>query len=125
MHLLFLYNKVHTYYIINMAKIIRGSIKNKVVCSDLQEERDQRDFDNEAGRVFKNLVHPQYQKTIERSGDFISSDPILQNSHKFYDMTREEQWLDHIKKFRRAFELDKNRFVNIDEPNYWSIEMLG
>lgn len=35
----------------------------------------------------------------------IKNDPILINSHKFYEMTKEEMWIDQMKKLRRAYEL--------------------
>jgi CMP-N-acetylneuraminic acid synthetase len=38
----------------------------------------------------------------------ITNDPVLKNSHKFYEMTREEMWIDHMKKLRRAYELQKD-----------------
>lgn len=59
--------------------------------------------------------------------EFLMSDPVLRNSHKFYDMTREEMWMDHIKKTRRAYELAKDKyFVNHVTGNaLWSSLLLG
>lgn len=57
----------------------------------------------------------------------MDSDPILRNTHKFYDMGREEMWQTQMKKFRRAFELDKEKWFHQHECNkiFWSYTGLG
>jgi len=40
----------------------------------------------------------------------MESDPVLRNTHKFYEMTVEEMWEHQMKKTRRAFELDKKKW---------------
>ena len=55
------------------------------------------------------------------------NDPVLKNTHKYYEMTKEERWIDHMKKLRRAWELKKNEwFINYN-PKYplWSNYLLG
>lgn len=37
------------------SKIVYGSVKNKVVASDLVAERSNRDFELEGGNIFKHL----------------------------------------------------------------------
>ena len=107
--------------------ITPGSWKNKVVCSDLAEERAKADFDSEGGRAFKNVVDKEHTAIREEHMEFLCSDPILCNSHKFYDSTREEMWADHMKKFARAWELRKHKyFVNQKAgAPLWSYFMLG
>lgn len=105
---------------------MHGSIKNKIVASDLVEERAKRNFDSEGNNAFLNILGPDHLAAKEAE-EFIKSDPILMNSHKWYEMTREEQWIDHMKKFRRAWELAKQKyFINYttDKP-LWSIYLLG
>jgi hypothetical protein len=57
----------------------------------------------------------------------MKNDPVLQNSHKFYEMTKEEMWMDHMKKLRRAYELHNDIvFVNYKHhDNLWAYWLLG
>lgn len=38
----------------------------------------------------------------------MESIPSLHNSHKFYEMTIEEMWIDHMKKLRTTYEHKKD-----------------
>ena len=40
--------------------------------------------------------------------NLIDNDPILRNTHKFYEMTREEAIEYNLKKMRRLYELKKD-----------------
>ena len=67
-----------------------GSIKNKRVAVDLQEERNLCNFNMQEmtellydSKEFVELYH-SYSRDFE-------NDPILRSTEKFYDMTREEQ----------------------------------
>ena len=72
-------------------KIVYGSIKRKIVSSDLIQERANRDFDDENGEVlFKTLCVGGPFEHRQEFLKVLDSDPILQNSHKFYEMTSEE-----------------------------------
>lgn len=97
-------------------KIVYGSIKNKVVSSDLLAERANRDFDDENGKALINRFdlggffhqREEIQKVIE-------NDPLLRNTHKYYEMSTEEMQTFQMKRLRRAYEIKKDEwFVNHD-----------
>ena len=67
-----------------MSKIVHGSIKNKIISSDLIEERAKKDFTG----TFLDLYHQPTLKRVYESYAFMESDSRLHNTHKFYDMTR-------------------------------------
>ena len=65
-----------------------GSLREKKVNGDLQEERDLLDFDQ------KELTHLIYGGMYERHVEFkdmVANHPIMQAGIEFYEMTREEQ----------------------------------
>ena len=70
--------------------ITYGSVKNKIVASALLEERANRDFELEGGSIFKHLDYFNNYDHYVQFDRFMQSDPVLRNSHSFYDMTREE-----------------------------------
>lgn len=46
----------------------------------------------------------------------MADDPIMRNSHHFYEMTREEKMSTHMQKMHRAYQLYKKEwFVDISE----------
>lgn len=51
----------------------------------------------------------------------------MKNSHKFYEMTREEMWIDHMKKAKQAWKLGKEKwFLNHDPSDLrWQDACLG
>jgi hypothetical protein len=66
-----------------------GSVKNKIVNSDLEEERNKCDFD----RVELELLLKGGEESMARINGLLSdmeSDPILRHSEKYYEMSREE-----------------------------------
>lgn len=65
-------------------------MKNKVVSSDLLEERSKRDFEIEGNNIFRHVDYYMDFEHYESMDKFCENDPILRNSHLFYDMTREE-----------------------------------
>ena len=67
-------------------QIVEGSWKRKIVSSDLLEERQKCDFDKK--EAVAKLVD---EKMIKETFDLLwmQKDPILKNTHKFFDMTRE------------------------------------
>jgi hypothetical protein len=67
-----------------MSKIVHGSIKNKIISSDLIEERAKKDFTGS----FLDLYDQSTLTRAKESYAFMESDPRLHNSHKFYDKTR-------------------------------------
>ena len=48
----------------------------------------------------------------------MESDPILRNSELWYDYTREEQMEHFLKKARRVWELNKEKYYHNYEPDY-------
>ena len=65
-----------------------GSIKNKIVATELLEERANCNFDQkELKRVFMSIPE-EVQANIQRVMDDIENDPELNLTHKYYEMTR-------------------------------------
>ena len=97
------------------------------MASDLLEERAKRDFDSENNEVFIKTISPDYYIPAKEYKEFIMSDPVLRPTHKYYDMTREEMWIEQMKKARRAYELRKDKyFVNMPTDKVmWSNFILG
>lgn len=53
----------------------------------------------------------------------MESDPILVNTHKWYDMTREEQLELNFQRARRIYELNKEKYYhnyNVDYIPWYS-----
>ena len=71
-----------------MKKRIQGSWKNKIVSSDLQEERDKCDFDQ--AEALTASIDPVKWAVIQEADKYMQEHPELANTHKFYDMTRPE-----------------------------------
>lgn len=67
-----------------------GSIKNKIVASDLLEERSKCAFDKEELEV---LVKggPANKKEFDLYGSIFDRHPELANNHKFFEMTVDEK----------------------------------
>ena len=72
-----------------MTTIVLGSVKNKIVASDLLEERKKCAFDQEELKVFLHGGPLVLQKKLNYLK--IISHPELANHHKFYEMTPHEQ----------------------------------
>lgn len=75
------------------SKHIPGSIKNKIVNSDLQEERDKCAFDR---KEMQAILHGGKDKLALRvaASEKMAKHPELANHHHFYDMTRDEKQTD-------------------------------
>jgi len=86
--------------------IVHGSIERKIVSSDLIEERAKSDF---KGNIRELLKGPSYER-IDEAVEFMESTPELINSHKFYDMTRQEQQIDLMRKANVAYKLGKDKW---------------
>ena len=84
----------------------QGSIKNKIVAQDLEEERLKANFNAQELTMswFGGKDKWEENKALMQA---IESDPILRNTEKWYDMTREEQWENLFIKARRFYETDK------------------
>ena len=91
-----------------------GSIAKGIVATDLLEERKKCNFDQEE---FWNLIWTKkhvdyYKKTIK----MMESDPILMNSHKYYDMTRQEQMVNSMEKIKRGYQLYGTKYFFDEKP---------
>ena len=104
---------------------IPGSWKNKVVASDLQEERDKCDFDMQEAKAL-TARHGKLQDAAA-AVEVIDKHPALQNSHKFYDMTRAEKMKDWFRKTNYAYKLKKKEwFTDTRGGDYsWSYALHG
>ena len=94
-----------------------GSIKDKIVAPDLLDERAKRNFDGE------ELTHVLFRgkdkyDDYKENMTLGESDPVLRNTHEWYDMTREEKQDTLIRKVRRAWELRKEKFFTNYSPDY-------
>ena len=67
-------------------QIVYGSVERKIVSSDLIEERAKKDFN---GSIEEVLHGENYQRAKDALA-FMEAHPELHNSHKFYEMTRQE-----------------------------------
>ena len=100
-----------------------GSIKNKIVSSDLEDERKKCGFDQ------KELSHYIWGNETEylRMKDLINdmeSDPVLIGSEKWYDMSREEMQENGLKRVRRIYDLYRQKYFLNFKLNYnpwWAI----
>ncbi len=98
--------------------IRHGSIKNKIVSSDLEEERKKCDFDQSQLTHFLHggkAGYDQYKEWIR----VMESDPILRTDQTWYEMTREEQMNDLFKKTKRIYELDRTTYFHNYEISYY------
>jgi hypothetical protein len=68
-----------------------GSIKNKIVASDLEEERNKCNFNKDELTDILFGGREIYEE-IKADLDIMESDPILRNTEKWYDFTREEMF---------------------------------
>lgn len=72
-----------------MTNRVQGSIKNKIVATELVEERAKCNFDQEE---LYNIYYsdPNIREMRQRTDRDIDSDPILANTHKYYEWTPKE-----------------------------------
>ena len=96
-----------------MQKQIIGSIAKGIVASDLLEERKKCNFDQE--EFFNLILTKKHVDYFKRSIEIMESDPILKNTHKYYDMTREEQMVLGMQKVKRGVQLHGFKFFQEDE----------
>ena len=88
-----------------------GSIKNKVVASDLEEERKKCNFDQKelSTHIWGGQHTYSYVKGIWAD---LLSDKGLQATEKWYDMTREEMMEDALKRLRRYYDLFRDKYFD-------------
>ena len=56
------------------------------------------------------------RKEVEELNALFESDPLLRNSHKWFDMTREEQMAFMYKRCERLHQIDHKRFYTDFKP---------
>ena len=104
-----------------------GSIKNKIVSSDLEEERKHCNFDNkELAKLIWN-GEQDYIRVKDIWAD-LQADKGLQSSEKFYDMSREEQMEDALRRLRRYYDLHREKYFDGFKGHYvpwWCISFQG
>ena len=71
----------------NLEKIIPGSVKNKIVASDLQEERDKCTFDQQELRVLMYGGPDVYEHKTFYENLIKTHEKDLGNHHHFHEMS--------------------------------------
>ena len=94
---------------------------------DLQEERDRIDFKQTylSEVLWGGKADLEAYKSSQKE---IDDDEILRNKFEYYDMTREETMIDHMKKANRAFVLNREKYYfNKKTTSYysWHYALLG
>jgi hypothetical protein len=51
-------------------------------------------------------------ESVKKDVEIMENDPILRNTHKWYDLTRDEMFDLQLKKFRRFAETHRDRYFN-------------
>ena len=103
-------------------KRVQGSIKNKVVASELLEERAKCNFDQ---KEMKSVMMPDENanQIISRVNYDTINDPELGYtvSHKFYDMTVEEKQVMWMKKLNYLWNKDRDFYFNkgFSQSYFW------
>jgi hypothetical protein len=73
-----------------------GSQKDKIVASDLIEERANGNFDKEEMANFLDHIHKEKKECM----DFFASMPETKNHHNFYEFTTDEKQKDLWKRIK-------------------------
>ena len=103
---------------------VAGSWKNKVTATELVEERANKNFDQ---NQLANFLYGNKKDlaSLYRQWDMQKKDPMLANTHKFYEMTVKEKKLYQFKKLNYIWnkypELRKEFFCGSMRPDkcYW------
>ena len=67
-------------------KRVAGSIKNKIVATEILEERAKCNFDQK--ELYQNFYSDKESRELmERSFKEVEEDPVLRATHKFYEWT--------------------------------------
>ena len=69
-------------------KVVYGSVKNKITASDLIEERKSKNFKSEFLLHDLGLYH--YSHLRDSLDKIMAADPIMRNTHKFYELSPAE-----------------------------------
>lgn len=99
----------------NSKPIIPGSIKNKIVASDLLAERANCDFNQAALREIL-YQGPSEIARIDSIVEDFNKDPVLRSSEKFYELTRAEQQELLLKKMRHLYDNYRDKYFTNFKP---------
>ena len=91
---------------------VQGSIKNNIVATELVEERSNCNFDQE--ELFN--IYCSNPKVIEwkAKAEFDeANDPIMKNTHKYYEWSPKEIQENWMRKLNRAWQLDKKFYFQM------------
>lgn len=104
-----------------------GSIKNKVVASDLEDERKNRNFDQqELTHLFWNGAD-NYIRAKGIMEDFNRVE-ILRGSEKWYDMSREEQQENALARLRAMYDNYPDKYFKSYKQHmtpWWTLGFQG
>ena len=108
-------------------QIIHGDWSKKITSSDLAEERLHCDFNQ---TELTNILHggEDIVKTMKEDIAIMENDEKLINTHKFYEMDREEQMAHSYKRTRHYFEKYGKRYFEKYSPSYlawWTFMYQG
>jgi hypothetical protein len=92
------------------SKLLGGSVKNKIVNPDLEEERKKCTFDQKEMEKFV-LTEPIW-KVKTQIDELCEKYPELYHTMDFYDMTREEKFELWWKKFHKVMQINKEYFTD-------------
>ena len=97
-------------------KRVQGSWKNKITASELAEERKNCLIDKD--ELFKFMVgDDQTLILMKKVEEDIKHHPFIRNSHKYYEMTRQETQVMWMKKLKYIWDnLDRKLYFDHD-PN--------
>jgi len=109
-----------------MSKRVRGSVKNKVVATELAEERKNLNFDPEEIYSFYNF-DPEAKKEAEYHLNNMRKHPEMANSHKWYEMTRAEKMENWMQRLNCASKIDHDFYFKKRPKGtfYWPLMNLG
>jgi Acyl-coenzyme A oxidase N-terminal len=104
-----------------------GSIKNKIVASDLEEERKKCNFDQKELSTLIWGGKQEYERILDVWGD-LKADKGLQVTEKWYDMTREELMEDGLRRLKRYYDTHRQKYFEGFVPHYipwWCVSFVG
>ena len=97
------------------------------MATELQEERDKIAFDKIDNDTLLVMLDRSCYTRHREAIEFMKSHPDLVNTHKYYEMTREEIMEHQMKKFNTAWKLGKEKWFLKHDPSLctWSSVHLG
>lgn len=94
-----------------------GSIKNKIVAADLEEERKKCYFDQKEMTLLVWGGQTEYGKVRGFIED-MEAIPELRGTEKWYDMTREEQQENALMRLRKMYDVYNSKYFKNYTQSY-------